>query len=76
MEEKSKVDNTKKFFQNEEKKQKKKMRSKKEKFKVKQTECFRDSLTYTLPFSKNTWKMNTENSFINLTYTFPFSKIV
>ena len=72
MEEKSKVDNTKKFFQNEEKKQKKKMRSKKEKFKVKQT----DSLTYTFPFSKNTWKMNTENSFINLKYTFPFSKIV
>ena len=52
LEEKSKVDNTKKFLQNEEKKQKKKMRSKEEKFKVKQIECFPDSLTDTFHFRK------------------------
>ena len=53
LEENSKLDNTKKFFQNEEKKQKKKIRSKKEKFKVKQIECIRDSLTHTFPFLRN-----------------------
>lgn len=66
LEENSKLDNTKKFFQNEEKKQKKKIRPKKGKFKVKQIECIRDSLTHTFPFLRHSLKMNTENSFITL----------